>query len=248
MKVRPTSVTVIALFLSVTGVIALFVSGLLLYRGHSLVPPGPLPAPLWHFMMFAGLLLTIVSGIGMLKGQNWARLLYVAWTGIDILAILAISPMSLGMIAKVGVFLLTVFFLFRPKANKYFRATEPANGSQDAYPTPQEPQPSLSCPPLIASTVRGRWLVFVSLILTIHVEILVDGDIAARAFLKKDIPFYLMAKLICLTVILFPLLPYLWLNGRRGIKAAWGGMLAIGIVIALRLASDVVCMVMLFSR
>ncbi len=116
MKVRPTSVTVIAWILIVGGVIALIMSGLLLYNprtGQWWVPDSSLPAPLWHGIVFAGLLLTIVSGIGMLKGQNWARLLFVAYRGISILVGIPSSPMSMRLIANVGMFLILVFFLFR---------------------------------------------------------------------------------------------------------------------------------------
>jgi len=77
-------------------------------------------------MMYAGLLITLVCGIAMLKGQNWARLLYVGWSIIGFIIGMATSPMKALMIPGVIVFLVVAFFLFRPKANEYFKATEAA--------------------------------------------------------------------------------------------------------------------------
>jgi hypothetical protein len=36
-----------------------------------------LPIPLQYVMLYVGLFITIVAGIAMLKGQNWARFLHV---------------------------------------------------------------------------------------------------------------------------------------------------------------------------
>jgi hypothetical protein len=59
----------------------------------------------------------------MLKGQNWARFLYVGWGIAGFLIGITTSPVKAALIPGVVFFLLIVFFLFRPKANEFFRTT-----------------------------------------------------------------------------------------------------------------------------
>lgn len=77
-------------------------------------------------MMYAGLLITLACGIAMLKRQNWARLLYVGWSITGFIIGIATSPMKAMMIPGIIIFFIFAFFLFRPKANEYFKATEVA--------------------------------------------------------------------------------------------------------------------------
>ena len=93
------------------------------------MPQIPLPIPLQFAMTYVGLLIMVTSGVAMLKGQNWARLLYVGWSIIAIIIELAVSPMKAAMIPSVAFFLVIVFFLFRPQANAHF-STE--GSSEDA--------------------------------------------------------------------------------------------------------------------
>jgi cytochrome b561 len=83
-----------------------------------------IPINIQYVMMYAGLLVMLVSGVAMLKGQNWARLLYICWSIIGFIIGIATSPMKAAMIPGIIVFLVIVFFLFRPKANEFFKATE----------------------------------------------------------------------------------------------------------------------------
>jgi hypothetical protein len=137
LKVRPTSVTVIAWYLIVIGVIVLFMNSLLVIDSEDPIAYGPIP--IGYFMVFVEPLVIIVSGVGMLKKQNWARLLYVIWQIAVSFLVITISSMKLEtMIPGIGVFLVVVFFLFRPKANQYFLGTKATNGLQDNKPTPQD--------------------------------------------------------------------------------------------------------------
>jgi hypothetical protein len=70
-------------------------------------------------MIYVGLLVTMISGLAMLKGQNWARLLYVIWGAVGGLIGVATSPMKTAMIPGFVIYLVFVF-LFRPNANQYF--------------------------------------------------------------------------------------------------------------------------------
>lgn len=83
----------------------------------------PVPIPVQFIMLYVGLTVMLVCGIGMLKGKNWARLLYVIWSAVGLVIGLATSPMKAMLIPGLLVVLIFVFFLFRPNANRYF-ATE----------------------------------------------------------------------------------------------------------------------------
>lgn len=91
---------------------------------RELMAKSPVPILLQFVMIYVGLLITIVSGIAMLKGQTWARLLYVGWSIIGSVVGVLTSPMKAAMIPGLVVFAVITFFLFRPKANEYFSKRE----------------------------------------------------------------------------------------------------------------------------
>jgi hypothetical protein len=132
MKERPNSVTVVAWLLIVGNVIVLFckVPWSSNPEMRALMVNRSLPVPVSYFLMFGGPLLMIVSGIGMLKQQNWARFLYVTWWLIASLVAITTSTITLKTVPGVVVFLCFIFFLFRSEANQFFLATEPVAGSQ----------------------------------------------------------------------------------------------------------------------
>jgi hypothetical protein len=68
-------------------------------------------------------LLAIAAGVYMLRGRNWARWLAVAWVAFHVLLSAFHSAQQLAVHAvMLGVF---AYFLFRPEATEYFRATQP---------------------------------------------------------------------------------------------------------------------------
>jgi hypothetical protein len=77
-----------------------------------------------------GALVSIVSGIGMLKGQNWARLLYVVWSAIGLLIGLLTSPMEPAFLLGPTILAVIATILFRPEANQYFRASKVPSGTE----------------------------------------------------------------------------------------------------------------------
>ena len=126
MKERPTSITVIAWILIVMAGISLITSAFYLNNptARELMSRNPIPIPVQYLMTYVGLLVTLICGIAMLKGRNWARLLYVIWSIIGFVIGIATSPIKVAMIPGFVVFVVIVFFLFRPIANKYFTASE----------------------------------------------------------------------------------------------------------------------------
>lgn len=120
---RPVSVTLIAWVLIATGAISLITCVISLNNPmvKELMSQGPMPMVFQCAIMYMGVIVAFVSGIAMLKGQNWARFLYVIWSIIGFVTGMTTSPMKAVMIPGLVIFLVIVFFLFRPKANEYFK-------------------------------------------------------------------------------------------------------------------------------
>jgi hypothetical protein len=132
MMKRPTSVSVVAWILIVMSGISLITSTASLNNpmAKELMAKSPLPIPLQYTMLYMGLLITIVSGIAILKGQNWARFLYVVWGAIGSVIGILTSPIKAAMIPGLVIFAVITFFLFSPKANEYFSPKVAANDAQ----------------------------------------------------------------------------------------------------------------------
>lgn len=128
MRPRPTPVSVIAWFIIVTTCISAVT--LLLTINNPLMiaamSKSPIPMPLQRFMAFSGLLIAVVSGVGMLKGKNWSRHLYVGWSAVSFIINLFTTPFKFMVIPGWIVFAVVVVFLYRPDANAYFTG----NGSE----------------------------------------------------------------------------------------------------------------------
>jgi len=99
---------------------------------RELISKSPIPVPVQYAMSYAGLLVMLVSGAAMLKGQNWGRWLYVVGTAAGALIGVMTSPLKEAMIPGFVFFVVVTFFLFRPNANKYFSDTESAHDTQSA--------------------------------------------------------------------------------------------------------------------
>jgi len=128
MKERPKSITVVCWCLIVSACIFV-ISGTTSINDpmvQEIMSKSQIPPSIQYVMMYAGLIITLVCSIAMLKGQNWARMLYVGWNVLGFIIALTTSPVKALMVPGVIIFLIVVFFLFRPKANEYFKATETA--------------------------------------------------------------------------------------------------------------------------
>jgi len=136
MPKRPLSVSIIARLLIVLGAVNLFMT--IAYFNHPAVRAAlernPLPIPVQYAMGIVGLSVMVVSGLAMLRGRHWGRVLYIAWTLFGTLVGLFTVPQKLTLIPGFVLFLIMVFFLFRPAANTFFRSA-PADGTlQDDAP------------------------------------------------------------------------------------------------------------------
>ena len=128
MNSRPKSVTIISWLLIIMASISI-VSSALTYNNPDVVKLmelSAIPITMQYMIMAVGLLIMIISGIGMLYGKNYARILYVSWTPIAIIISLLTSPAITMMIPSIVFFLIIVFFLFRTESNIYFKKNNEA--------------------------------------------------------------------------------------------------------------------------
>jgi len=144
MRTRPTSITVVAWILILMGGISLITMTLMISTGmidkftvdnpaaRELMNKSPIPVPVQYAMTYVTLLIKLVSGIAILKGQNWGRWLYVVGTAAGFLIGIITSPLKGVMIPGFVLFVVVTVFLFRPKANQYFSDQESAHDTQSA--------------------------------------------------------------------------------------------------------------------
>jgi hypothetical protein len=138
MRTRPTSITVIAWILILMSGISLVTTTLMIDKvmdnpaARELISKSLIPVPVQYAVTYVGLLIMLVSGVAILKGQNWGRWLYVVGTAAGFLIGIMTSPLKEAMIPGFVVFVVLTFFLFRPKANNYFSDAESAHDTQSA--------------------------------------------------------------------------------------------------------------------
>ena len=128
-KERPVAVTIICGFLIVLGTIT-FISLSILLVASNPTFKGLTPTNLFTsnilYIADIHLFILVICGIAMWKRQNWGRMIYVIATIIDILIHIAFSPSKPMHISGIILFLVFVFYLFRPETNKYFKNSKDA--------------------------------------------------------------------------------------------------------------------------
>lgn len=131
MNKRPTPITIIAWFLIAIGGISIISTTAMINNPQviELMQKSPLPASVQYALNYIGLSIMMVSGYGMLKGFNWARLLYVIWTIISFVIGFATSPMKAMMLPGLVIFGIIVFFLYRPQATAFFLSNKTDNNA-----------------------------------------------------------------------------------------------------------------------
>lgn len=124
---RPTPVTVIGWLLIVLSVMsAMGYLSLVLQQNDPQVQEAlkasKLPVQVTYGMWVAGIAVLFACGYAMLGGKNWARLLYVGWTGLGMCVSLFTAPSKLMLLPGVAVFAVITYFLYRRDANAFFSA------------------------------------------------------------------------------------------------------------------------------
>jgi hypothetical protein len=124
MVYRPTSVTVISWLLIIFGVSSLFCAAVFVLKPHSdaqkSVTESPLPIYAQRGMMVGGTVAHLVCGVFMLRGRNWARILFVTWSAIGLSVNFATNHYWFFTALGLSILAIEAFFLFRPAANIFF--------------------------------------------------------------------------------------------------------------------------------
>lgn len=98
-------------------------------------------------------------------------------------------------------------------------------------------------------SIRCYRLVIDSLTLAIMLEVtLLEGDLVHVLLSKGLFRLALLAKVVCLTIILAPLIVYLALNSWKGAAAAPGKITAIAVIVGLNLMANAIALVHALER
>lgn len=121
----PVSVLIISILLIVFNSIGIFSIPISLFipiARKMVEKSSTLPLIILIAMCLLSCLFGIISGVGMIRRKNWARILYLL-SSILIFGIQFITSRSpLGLIYGFSVFMIMAFFLCRPKPNDFFKA------------------------------------------------------------------------------------------------------------------------------
>lgn len=124
MEKRPLSLTIIGWFLIVVSLFGLYsvftmgsnpVAMKMLVQMHVSL----LVQQAWGAI---GAIVTIVCAYGILKGQPWSRVLYVAWGIVGLVVGFYISPIKAFLVLSLIFLMVISVFLFSDKANDWFQA------------------------------------------------------------------------------------------------------------------------------
>lgn len=182
---RPLSVTIVAWLIIAFACFSLLASAASLAMQSRLEPDGwPTVPPLFSIVSD---LISLVIGVGLLKGFNWARYLYVALVILALAVALVISVSAwmsgalpagaigftgLALIPGLFVWAALIFFLFRAEANAFFRGEA---GAAPKTPPPRTVQPPP--PPQTRAAGMESQLTFPPAVLVIGAAVIIIGII-----------------------------------------------------------------------
>jgi hypothetical protein len=122
---RPLSVTVVAwVIIVVNAIIAVLMligtANADVRRLSYAALVGPIPPEIQLAFGYCGVLVSLICGIFMLRGSNWARITYISWCIVGaLLALTNKTPMARVLVSAVA-FIVAVFFLTREPAKAFF--------------------------------------------------------------------------------------------------------------------------------
>jgi hypothetical protein len=124
MEKRPLSLTIIGWWMVIGAVFNAV--GLLTIQWNtgllSAIENLGMPLLVYQIMTGINVIVALVSAYGVFKGLPWSRVLYVTWMLISEVISLYTTPMRSAVILGLLSLGIIVFFLFRPAADRWFRA------------------------------------------------------------------------------------------------------------------------------
>ncbi len=133
MQERPASISIISAWLIFSAVVSLVVN-----FTHRIDPKvievmsrNPIPIQIQIAWVYTGAVVSLVSGVALIKRQNWARFLYVIWSGLTLAVSFITSPVKAASLPGAVFLAIIVFFLFHPKVKTYFLVHDQEPGIKD---------------------------------------------------------------------------------------------------------------------
>ncbi len=124
MQERPASISIISGWLILTAVLSLLMN--LAHRTDprvvEVMSRNPIPVQIQIAWVYTGVAVSFISGIALIMRQNWARFLYVFWSGMSLAVSFITSPVKAASLPGAVILTIIVFFLFHPGVKTYFRA------------------------------------------------------------------------------------------------------------------------------
>ncbi|MFH0791334.1 MAG: hypothetical protein V2A64_06865 [Candidatus Omnitrophota bacterium] len=127
-KIRPKSVSVISWIIIILGCSALYNVARMpaIFKMAEYQKLAEITGEsLWISMLITSVIgvLLLVSGIAMLKGFNWGRLLYLWGYGISVLFNIITRGPSLIVLPSIVIYVIFLIFLTRPTAAEFFKSS-----------------------------------------------------------------------------------------------------------------------------
>lgn len=125
MHERPLSITIVGWVLIVFAILGLVAMAMTMGtpRMEADMAASGMPPAAMYALNLLGAAITLACGVGVLKGMNWARWLYVAWGVLSALIALLITPAAGLALISLAIVAVIAFFLFRKPADAWFRRT-----------------------------------------------------------------------------------------------------------------------------
>jgi hypothetical protein len=124
MDKRPLSLTIIGWFLIIVSLFGLYSVFTIQSNPVAMKMLEQMHVPLLFQQVWGiiGTVVTLICAYGILKGQPWSRVLYVAWGIIGLVVGFYVSPIKAFLVLSLIFLVVISVFLFSDKANDWFQA------------------------------------------------------------------------------------------------------------------------------
>jgi hypothetical protein len=125
---RPVSITAIAVLM----IFVCVASGISILMGVNnpaviaMMAQNPIPPKLQYSLQALGITVTFLSSIGFLMGVGVWRWVYATWSLVTFVIAITTSPRKEIVWGTLVLTLVVLFFLFRPRADQFFKGRETA--------------------------------------------------------------------------------------------------------------------------
>lgn len=184
----------------------------------------------------------LVSGIAILKGRNWGRILYAVFIPLLIILTCLINGFDIRLITTLLFYAVFMFFLTRAKANEFFKGfKDSAEKNQLMQPVGQKKRSVLG---IVRKIIGGLFFTLGSF----SVPIIIPALFFSEMFFGEENTAIILASflIVLLFVLILLVIPGLLIWGRK----AWRSLFAISYTVIgiISLLNVVQYFIMTYSR